>query len=504
MKVLAIAAGLALGGLGAGQGLAASPQPGGKPRVVVTTDPELDDNNSLLRYLLYSTDFETEGLIYASAPWHWKGDGKGTLFLNPEGEYRKHGLALCPCTSWRWGPNERFIDDIVEDYEKAYPNLKIHDPEYPTPADLKARIRWGNVEFDGDITKDTDGSNLIKSILLDDSPGPVYLLAWGGGSTIARALKSIKDQYESTPAWPQIRDKVSKKAVIQAWGDQDKTIGTYVQPNWPGIEFREMATTTYGYGARSAVLPADQIYLSPAWTRENISSRGPMGEQYRVWQDGKHMAPGDIYDPFGEVGLTVEQLKAKGYVFFSDEIKIEEKGAFISEGDTSTFMNLLDNGLRGYEHASYGGWGGRSGIDIGPSGPSKDYASARFFGPVQRDLAARLKWAVTPRYRDANHPPAVTVGGLLDRMVHAGEIVRLAGSVRDPDGDAVTTRWWQYAEAGTYAGKLVIAEPAAKAVQVRVPADARPGDTIHLIFEATDQGEPQLTRYARVILKVQR
>src|ERR1700752_4691672 len=28
-----------------------------KPRVVVTTDPELDDSNSLLRYLLYSTDF---------------------------------------------------------------------------------------------------------------------------------------------------------------------------------------------------------------------------------------------------------------------------------------------------------------------------------------------------------------------------------------------------------------------------------------------------------------
>jgi hypothetical protein len=49
---------------------------------------------------------------------------------------------------------------------------------------------------------------------------------------------------------------------------------------------------------------------------------------------------------------------------------------------------------------------------------------------------------------------------------------------------------------------LAIPEPAAKTLQVRVPADARPGDTIHLIFEATDRGEPQLTRYARVILKV--
>ena len=46
-----------------------------KPRVIVTTDPELDDSNSLVRYLLYSPDFDTEGLIYASSGVHWKGDG---------------------------------------------------------------------------------------------------------------------------------------------------------------------------------------------------------------------------------------------------------------------------------------------------------------------------------------------------------------------------------------------------------------------------------------------
>ena len=49
-----------------------------KPRVIVTTDPELDDSNSLVRYLLYSADFQTEGIIYASSGFHWKGDGKGT------------------------------------------------------------------------------------------------------------------------------------------------------------------------------------------------------------------------------------------------------------------------------------------------------------------------------------------------------------------------------------------------------------------------------------------
>src|SRR3954469_6880902 len=54
-----------------------------KPRVVVTTDPELDDSNSLLRYLLYSMDFRTEGLVYASSQFHWRGDGKGRRFSPP-------------------------------------------------------------------------------------------------------------------------------------------------------------------------------------------------------------------------------------------------------------------------------------------------------------------------------------------------------------------------------------------------------------------------------------
>ena len=72
---------------------------GEKPRVVITADPELDDSNSLVRYLLYATDFRTEGLIYASSQFHWKGDGKGTEFFVPGREYDRFGLKLCPCKS---------------------------------------------------------------------------------------------------------------------------------------------------------------------------------------------------------------------------------------------------------------------------------------------------------------------------------------------------------------------------------------------------------------------
>lgn len=137
-----------------------------QPRIVITADPELDDNNSLIRFLLYSSDLKIEGLIYASSQFHWKGDEKGTKWFVPRREYARFGLDTCPCPSWRWAKNERFIHDAVEAYVKVYPNLKVHNPNYPAPNELKSKIRYGNIEFDGDFSKDSPGSDLIKSLML--------------------------------------------------------------------------------------------------------------------------------------------------------------------------------------------------------------------------------------------------------------------------------------------------------------------------------------------------
>src|ERR1017187_4184572 len=328
-----------------------------KPRVVVTTDPELDDSNSLVRFLLYSTDVRVEGLVYASSQFHWKGDGKGTKWSVPGREYTRFGLNLCPCTSWRWAPGERFIDDAVEAYEKVYPNLKVHRADYPAPADLKSKIRVGNIEFDGEMSKDSPGSDLIKSLILDDKGGPLFLTAWGGCSTIARALKSIQDQYEKTSEWPAVKAKVSAKVVLLPSGDQDDTYAKYIKPNWPEIEARmHSGGPGLGYDAQRGARPEDAPYYTAAWTKENVSDRGPLGAFYRVWGDGKQMVKDDIFDFFGFSGVTAEALKAKGYVVWTP---LQEMGSFLGEGDTFTYMNLLDNGLRAYEDASWGGWSGR-------------------------------------------------------------------------------------------------------------------------------------------------
>ena len=140
--------------------------PADKPRVVMTADPELDDNNTLIRAVLYSTDFDVEGLVYASSGVHWRGDGRGSTQYWPGSEYSRLGMCLTGCTSWRWpaADKERFINQIVDAYAKVYSNLRVHNSAYPDPAILRSKIKWGNVDFEGDYSKDTDGSNLIKKL----------------------------------------------------------------------------------------------------------------------------------------------------------------------------------------------------------------------------------------------------------------------------------------------------------------------------------------------------
>jgi len=493
-----------------------------RPRIVITADPELDDNNSLIRFLLYSSDVEVEGLIYASSQFHWKGDGKGTRWYVPGREYSRFGLNLCPCESWRWAKNERFIHDVVEAYAKVYPNLKVHNPNYPAPDVLRSKIRFGNIEFDGDISKDSPGSDLIKSLMLDNKPGPLYITAWGGQSTIARALKSIQEQYEYTTEWEAVKKKISRKVVLLPSGDQDDTYANYIKPNWPDIDYRQFRDgPNYGYGAQLRAKPEDSLYLTSSWMRENVSGRGPLGALYRVWGDGKQMVKDDIMDYFGLSGYTNEQLRSMGYIVW---MPVQDKGSWLGEGDNSTFMNMLANGLRAFEKGSYGGWGGRqvNNTDGGFSFQLSDTSQQAmitalsaannqlsesataypdFFPAAQRDFAARLKWSVTPAYANANHEPVVKIEGPLNFKAGAGEKIRLNGSVTDPDGNAVSIKWWQF-RTGSYPDKVTILNPDSLQTEVVIPGDATAGQTIHLILEATDNGSPSLTRYQRIIVTV--
>lgn len=473
-----------------------------KPRVIITCDPELDDLNSLIRLVLYSPDMQLEGLIYASSQYHWKGDGKGTKWFVDGREYTRNGLNYGPMESWRWDPNERFIDDVVDAYEGCYPNLKVH-ADYPTPEYMRSIVRFGNVEFDGDISKDSPGSDLIKEKILDDVPGKLFITAWGGASTIARALKSIQEEKEGTPEWAALKAKIEQKVYLCMSGDQDDTYANYIKPNWPemGVLNIRGGTVPLAYGAQNRVSEADKVYYSAEWLAQNISSRGPLGEMYRIWGDGKQMVKDDIMDYFGLSGYSADELRQMGYVVWMPP---QPKGVFLAEGDTFTYLNLLGNGLRAFQDDSYGGWGGRkqpntdgqtSTFVLGAADP----VMPDFVPAAQNDFAERMHWCVTPKFEDANHHPVIKAPLALSGK--AGETLQIKAKVKDPDNDELTIKWWQF-KVGSYPGDASVANSAESTTTFTIPNDAQSGQTIHLILEATDHGTPALTHYHRLIVTV--
>jgi hypothetical protein len=129
--------------------------------------------------------------------------------------------------------------------------------------------------------------------------------------------------------------------------------------------------------------------------------------------------------------------------------------------------------------------------------------ASRFFAAAQNDFAVRLQWSVTAKFSNANHPPVVRIKGSQAISAPSGSTVQLEGKVSDPDHNAIRVTWWQYNDAGTYTGDITFSDPAALTTTLRVPDDAKTGQTINVLLEATDDGTPSLTRYQRVVVTVQ-
>lgn len=495
---------------------------------VITTDMEQDDLASLIRYLLYSNDLDTQGIIYSASQWHWAGDGKGTEFYLPGNEYKT------PQTSWRWTGTETIQEKVIPAYAEVYQNLLRHDPSYPSPETLLSKVKIGNIVFEGEMSQDTDGSNLIKSLLLDEQdPRPVYLQVWGGPNTVARALASIEEQFNTTAHWAQIKAAVSRKAVIMSSGFQDATYVDYISVVWPQIRVENLDAgyALWAYNCNSTGQgnirgdPDYNLYFTGPWTQANIEM-GPYGSLYRSWLDGQHM-PGDQEDVWGNrtAALIVQPWCPP-----------LEPYAFLSEGDNVAYFPLLTTGIQDPANPNLGSWGGRAyqnstSPDLWLTVPAEEaqngngteitlYTDYRWVGAIQNDFAARMQWTVTSEYSEGNHAPSVRIAGgrgyyygngnghngyngYATVPARAGSSVSLAAQVSDPDGDHVTVTWWQYFEEGTYPGEVAIttSSQGTRAV-IAVPADAKVGQTISIILQGVDNGDFPLTRYDRVFIRI--
>src|SRR6476646_6531140 len=143
-------------------------QTSGKLRVLVLTDIEADpdDTQSLIRFLLYSNEWDVEGLI-ATTSIHQQ------TRVAPESVLR-----------------------ILDAYKKVQPNLIKHEKGYPSYDQLKPLVKKGlpvygmNGVGEG---KDSEGSNWIVKVREKNDDRPVWFCAWSGPNTLAQALWKIKN-----------------------------------------------------------------------------------------------------------------------------------------------------------------------------------------------------------------------------------------------------------------------------------------------------------------------
>ena len=117
------------------------------------------------------------------------------------------------------------------------------------------------------------------------------------------------------------------------------------------------------------------------------------------------------------------------------------------------------------------------------------------------DFAARADWCVKD-FAQGNHAPVAKVMGEVQCAVKPGEIVKLAATASDPDGDKLTCKWWHYTDADSVTATVTI-NNSDSMDQARFVAPYEPGKQVHIILEVTDDGTPPLVGYQRIICNIQ-
>ena len=160
-----------IGFLAAGaQARAESPAPSAvdpyvaRPRIVVLTDiaNEPDDQMSLVRFLVYSNQFDVEGLVATTSTW-MKSQVRPDVIHTVRRRLR--GSAAEP--------------------------LGSTPPGFPNAAPLRAVVAAGQPAYGMAAVgpaKASPGSELVLRAALEPDPRPLWVLAWGGANTLAQAL----------------------------------------------------------------------------------------------------------------------------------------------------------------------------------------------------------------------------------------------------------------------------------------------------------------------------
>jgi len=460
----------------------------GHPRVIVLSDigNEPDDQMSFVRLLIYSNELDIEATIASTSTWQ-------KTATHPE-----------------------TMRQLIDAYARVRPSLLLNASGWPEADDLRSRVFTGQGAYGMEATgrgKSSDGARAIVQAMERDDPRPLWITIWGGANTLAQALQDLRANKA-----PEEVSRLVARLRVDSISDQDDA-GPWIRREFPDLFYIVSPSTPSAgeyYAATWTGISGEKFYrnsegadfttVTNEWLDENIRSKGPLGKVY-------------------------------------------PKYMFIMEGDTPSFLGLIDNGLNAWRRPDWGGWGGRyiyrqpygethpiwtQGGDEFARVTSQDTVQGadgqvhvsdqatiwRWRDAFQNDFAARMTWTISD-FAHSNHNPVAVVNGQggtapIEINLDVGQTVELdAGASSDPDGQNLHFRWFHYAEAGLADGNLAaltLHGAEAPHLTVHVDAACRPfwlplipckgNGTAHIILAVTDDGSPALTSYRRVILHV--
>lgn len=452
-----------------------------KNRVIILSDIEADpdDTQSFVRLFLYSNQIDIRGIVATTSCW-LKSE------IHPES-----------------------INKVINAYGQVQANLIQHEAGFPSPDTLLKRVKQGLPVY-GMLGvgqgHDSQGSEWILQELEKVDERPLWISVWGGVNTLAQTLYKIK--HTKTPAEAK---RLIAKLRIYTISDQDDS-GIWIRNHFPDLFYIVSPGDYYGSATwlaiNSVIGDIDNTTISNPWLAKHIQQgHGPLGAIYP-----------DV--------------------------------AWGMEGDTPAFLSLIPNGLNMPEHPEWGGWGGRyeyyqpeydknkqgsvsSGVPYEPETRAiwtdtedsydpyiaNDYGRSvkklavpqksnratlwRWRDDFQHDFAARMDWS-TKSYAEANHPPVPVLSQPERITLKSGQGFMLdASGSYDPDGDSLSVLWFQYLEAGSYQQEIKLGPPENSNRVFGHAPEVDKQQTVHIVLKVTDKGEPQLSRYKRVILTVE-
>ncbi|MEQ9221478.1 MAG: DUF1593 domain-containing protein [Cyclobacteriaceae bacterium] len=437
-----------------------------KHRIVLLTDigGDRDDEQSFTHFMMYADQYDIEGLIATS------------IRIFPEEKHR-------PIDG---EPQPQYLVNFIKAYAEVRDNLMKHSDGWPesehlltlirkgvkTGRDAPFNIRTGKAEegsghypLDQLIGKgkDTGASMLIIEAADRDDPRPLWIPIWGGSVELAQALWRVRNDRSAAEV-----EKFVSKLRVYAWGHQDAT-GLWIQENFPDLYY---IVSTGGI-----IYSADPILQSKEWLDTHVRfNHGPLGALCPI--------------RWGKFGAA----------------------------DSETYLGLIPNGLSNMEHPDWGGWGGRLQKQPGSDKQWIDLESnldpdnlgntiGRWAPHFLNDFQARMDWCVS-EFEDANHPPTPILNndrslGAVEMTAKTGQRIQLdATGTTDIDKDILSFEWRFYPEAGSYKGSIEIKDPGEMKTSFTVPKDAS-GKTLHVLLVVTDDGDPPLTRYRRLVVHCQ-